>query len=324
MGKGQRTKNERQTVPQTKTQTEIQNEPQMEVEIKSNFEEEPPNKKKTKRKKNVTVIDPNAPLMNSEHFYIMRYIAIATMVIDHIAIVLASLNMITAETFTAFRMLGRLSFPIFAMELVESFHHTANKKKHLCQIGILAIVSEVPYDVALILDKPTEYGVEGFLHQSICVEFFLAYLMLWIFNLDWNVLLEKLFKKEKDRRVMKFLCCAFILAVFSTVVHYFVFSDCGGAGILCVGLFELAKHTKHKWIWQILSTIIIIGSVTDSLLGFIPAIIFTVLLLTMTNKKANGNERKTFLTSKGSIYFCRAFYPVHLILLAIFRAAMVK
>ena len=57
----------------------------------------------------------------------LKIVAIITMLIDHIGYYLyPNLNL---ETYVAFRIIGRISMPIFAFLIVQGFLHTKNIKK---------------------------------------------------------------------------------------------------------------------------------------------------------------------------------------------------
>ena len=71
----------------------------------------------------------------------LKWIAIVTMVIDHVGAVLFPQHLI-------FRFIGRISFPIFCFLLVEGFFHTRNIEKYMIRLGSFAIISEIPYNLA--------------------------------------------------------------------------------------------------------------------------------------------------------------------------------
>lgn len=73
--------------------------------------------------------------------YQLKWIAIVTMVVDHIGAVLFPGEMV-------WRYVGRLSFPIFCFLLVEGFYHTHDVRLYLARLGCFALISEIPYDIA--------------------------------------------------------------------------------------------------------------------------------------------------------------------------------
>ena len=98
----------------------------------------------------------------------LKWIAIVTMLIDHIGAVLLETFILNArggspfaghwtaeqwnEIYHAdmiFRHIGRCSFPIFCFLLVEGFLHTRDVKKYAMRLGIFALISEIPFDLAL-------------------------------------------------------------------------------------------------------------------------------------------------------------------------------
>jgi hypothetical protein len=73
-------------------------------------------------------------------FY-LKLLAVITMLIDHIGAVLF-------PQYLVFRMIGRLSFPIYCFLLVEGYTHTSNLTKYMKRLLIFAFISEIPFDLA--------------------------------------------------------------------------------------------------------------------------------------------------------------------------------
>ena len=99
----------------------------------------------------------------------LKLIAMISMVFDHAG------DMFFPDVMWP-RMIGRLAMPIFSFFIAEGFSHTRDKKKYLCRLGIFALISEIPFDLAF-------EGKIGFSHQNIMLSFFLAVVALMLY--DW-------------------------------------------------------------------------------------------------------------------------------------------
>lgn len=86
---------------------------------------------------------------------VLKWIAVITMLIDHIgATLLRQYRLMYPDLeairiiYRIFRNIGRLSFPLFIFLLTEGFYYTHSKKKYLLRMFLFGILSEIPFDLA--------------------------------------------------------------------------------------------------------------------------------------------------------------------------------
>jgi len=68
----------------------------------------------------------------------LKWLAIATMTIDHVGVVLYPENIV-------FRYIGRLSFPLIAYLLILGLESTRNVKNYFIRLLLFALISQVPF-----------------------------------------------------------------------------------------------------------------------------------------------------------------------------------
>lgn len=203
--------------------------------------------------------------------------------------------------------IGRLTFPIYAFMIVEGYFHTKNLKKYVGRLLIFAILSEIPFNLAM--------GSRFFypIHQNVLWTFLIS-----IGLIHWN-------EKTKEKKLWKRILVGFASILIGSIVGIITFVDYYHAGILMVLVFYFFRH--KKW-WCYLGQFICMWYINCDMLGglqyemnilgqtyFISRQGFALLALIpiwLYNGK-QGYHSKTLQF----IYY--AFYPVHLLILGILK-----
>ncbi len=239
----------------------------------------------------------------------LKIIALVTMLIDHFgAIILGRmmdqrgiyeiLNSADATTvlkwmgeygglflvYTILRFIGRVAFPIFIFLMVEGFARTRNKWKYLLRMLLFAVLSEIPFDLAL------RNQVLEFTYQNIFFTLAIGLLAM--------IICEYIEKHVWSKNTIgsKLLAVIFTAAVIvaAMVLAEVIASDYGWSGIACIMAIFLFRKNK---VFQIVAGCIAFIWEFTAPLAFIPIAFY------------NG---KRGLKLK---YFFYAFYPVHLLIL---------
>ena len=92
--------------------------------------------------------------MKGINTFTLKMIALIAMLCDHLGHTLF-------PQLSILRIIGRISFPIFAYVLVEGFFYTRDVKKYLTRLGLMALLSEIPFDL-MASQKVLEFG-----HQNV-------------------------------------------------------------------------------------------------------------------------------------------------------------
>lgn len=205
----------------------------------------------------------------------LKILAIASMLADHTGAVLY-------PEAVWLRYAGRLAFPIFCFLLVEGYYHTRNVANYMARLGLFALISEIPFDLAFhqVLWFPEK--------QNVFVTLFAGLGMLWLLDRE----------KESIIRIGTVL-----LVMWAAE---FLRSDYGFMGILLIAVFGMTR-TKRAMrylagaVWNVLwpSKIQAAGA-----LAMLPIALYN-------GKK--GRDMK---------YFFYLFYPLHLLVLCILRFRM--
>jgi len=77
----------------------------------------------------------------------IKLLALITMVIDHVGVFLF-------PDIQLLRMIGRISFPLFAWLIANGAMHTKNINNYLKRLLMFAIISQIPFILAMRLVEP--------------------------------------------------------------------------------------------------------------------------------------------------------------------------
>lgn len=200
--------------------------------------------------------------------FTLKMIAIVSMLIDHVGYVLFPKTLI-------FRLIGRLAFPIFAYLIAEGFTHTRDVKKYLFRLGIFALVSEIPFDLAST-GKVLEFG-----HQNVFFTLFLGLATIVLVSKTKNILLQ--------------FVSVFVIAALAR----FLRTDYQSTGVMMIALFYIFRERKVEKFFAVAILVLMMSGKLQSLclLSFIP--------IALHNGK-QGPKMKLFFY---------LFYPLHLLLI---------
>ena len=205
--------------------------------------------------------------------------------------------------------IGRLTFPIFAFLIVEGYTHTSDLKKYVKRLAVFAILSEIPFNLAM--------GSRVFypIHQNVLWSFLISIGLIY-----WN---GKFINQKIWKRV--FVCIATICIAY--IVGPLMFVDYYHAGIFMVLTFYFFRG--KKW-WCYLGQFICMWYINFEILGgfgyeidlfgttqFVVRQGFAMLALIpiWLYKGKKGYQSKAFQ------YACYAFYPIHLLILGMIKVS---
>ena len=118
------------------------------------------------------------------------------------------------------RIIGRLAFPIYAYLLVEGFQHTKDLRHYERRVLLLALCSEIPFDLAL----RGQLVYTGY--QNVCFTLFLGLCCM-----------ELMQRARKLPLVVSFLITALFCAL-----GWLLRADYGAAGILLISILWLLRQ----------------------------------------------------------------------------------
>lgn len=215
----------------------------------------------------------------------LKLIAMISMVFDHVG------DMFFPGALWM-RMIGRLAMPLFSFCIAEGYAHTKNKQRYLLRMGVFALVSEIPFDLAF-------EGRVGLGHQNIMLSFFLAILALMLFD---RIRGEG--KEHAAGKTLLGILCVCAVAVLALVLR----ADYTLFAVLAVFLFYVLRN-RHP----LLRCGVGVGFLAlTRTVGYYRATGLSLIPLLLYNGKRG----------RGLKWLFYAFYPGHLLLLYLLKTAL--
>lgn len=244
---------------------------------------------------------------------VFKNIAYLSMFIDHFFAVFYKkyLNLMTIDgqgnygltvIYRTGRAVGRIAFVLFAHQIVEGFFHTRSKGKFLLRLGIFALVSEIPFDLAFC-GKVIDFG-----SQNIFFTLFLGVLVLTL----WERL------SLYNSALMWFCRCGVVL--LACLLAYWGSTDYRYMGVLLILVFYCAHDEALPWKMLLAGSVMFWGIWSANCLrylelGYTAWELLDVALRELYGLAAfipiafyNGQKGRQFPKA-----FYYGFYPLHLL-----------
>ncbi len=231
--------------------------------------------------------------------FVLKMTAVVTMLIDHTAASILERIVFTVGAdgfyivnktnlyylYMVMRTIGRMAFPIYCFLLVEGFVHTKNVKKYAFRLFLFALISELPFDMALF----NSFWDTGY--NNVFWTLFIG--LVTIAGLDF-------FAKNKRWNRIGNILMMLVVAAAGMLAAEFLHTDYGMAGVATIVMMYIFKNRK--------TASYVLGVIVLTLMGGIveaAALLMAVLLHFYNGTR--GRQAK---------YFFYAFYPAHLLVLA--------
>jgi hypothetical protein len=235
----------------------------------------------------------------------LKWMAIILMAIDHIGAVIVEPMLLHPNiyqvkdwhtlynVYMVLRALGRFSFPMFCFLMAEGFGYTRSKVKYLRNLLLFAVISEIPFDLAL---KGVCWDIS---YQNVFFTLALGLLAIWSGEeLQKSNLVPAI---ENGKEIWVRISCIAVVAGMALIAEL-LNTDYGAIGVIVIFILYRRKENKISgafFAWLILTLSIWLEVFC---LPFVGAV-----------KLYNGQR------GKQNKYFFYFFYPVHLLLLYILK-----
>ena len=226
----------------------------------------------------------------------LKIIAAVAMLIDHVGIMFF-------PGVAVFRIIGRLSFPVFAFMIAEGCRYTKNKLRYFTGIFVLAALCQLVYFI-----------YNGDTYMSVLVTFSLSIITVYALGYLKECLFDKKIRIEK--KIISFLLL-FVVVVAVWFLNMKLTIDYGFFGCMLAPFAALLHPTKNNcpaWLKRLDRPVIHALTMEIGVLfiafSFGGRIAYYALLSMLLLAFYSGKRGKAKMK-----YFFYIFYPLHLLLL---------
>ena len=228
--------------------------------------------------------------------YVLKYIALVTMTIDHIAAVLLPRGTLL---YTSMRGIGRIAFPLYCFLLVEGYLHTSNRKAYFTRLVLFSLLSEIPFDMALFHFPLITTPSILFPHQN--VFFTLAFAFLAMYLIDYY----------RFRNPWIGFTGFTLLGILAELLKF----DYGFTGVLVAVIPFLCKRFRPDISSLFLSILTVLPLFSpDSISGICVFLAIPCMVFYNGQKGSPLPNGKSF---PGAKYLFYLYYPLHLFTISI-------
>jgi hypothetical protein len=258
-----------------------------------------------------TTTSSNTPVAGISGYW-LKMIAVITMLIDHTAASILErmlqimpawgpITMANCDNWyrldVILRGIGRMAFPIYCFLLVEGFIYTHSKAKYALRLFIFALISEIPFDMALFK------SYWDMSHNNVFFTLWIGLLTIWATDFVMVHMADGMNEKIPP----------ILLRILRTVLMFGIFllgcglaskvfcCDYGMSGICAIYVLYMLRNQRQV---GFATAVVLLGIMSGTLE-------LLALLMLIPMHFYNGTRGKQHK------YFFYAFYPVHLLFLAI-------
>lgn len=195
------------------------------------------------------------------------------------------------------RGIGRIAFPIYIFLLLEGFAHTSNRLRYLGRLALFALISEIPFDMALWVSRTQilEMHILEFDYQNVFFTLAIGLLTIMLIDKMW----------ECRREIYTKIVIACMIAGLGMGLAVLLRTDYDAAGVAAIVFaYVLRRWRVPQMAGLCLPLIYSSGIEAVALIDILPVAFY--------NGRRGWNLKWVFYV----------FYPMHLLVLGLIRMCM--